>query len=159
MPKEIERKYRLKNNTWKSQIHSSHTIKQGYLNLEPTRTVRVRIIGPKALLTIKGKNVKTTRLEFEYEIPIDDALQLLQLCEKPLLEKTRHEVHLDNLIWEIDEFEGDNEGLIIAEVELQDEDQKINLPNWIDQEVSHDPRYYNSNLIKSPYNIWKDKDS
>lgn len=155
MAKEIERKYRLKNNNWKSQVKTSHTIKQGYLNLEPTRTVRVRIIDNKALLTIKGKNIKTTRLEFEYQIPIDDALQLLQLCEKPLLEKTRHEVHLDNLIWEIDEFEGDNQGLTIAEVELQNENQKINLPPWIDQEVSHDPRYYNSNLIKKPYKNWK----
>ncbi len=156
MAKEIERKYRIKDNTWKSQIHSSHSIKQGYLNLEPTRTVRVRIMGPKAFLTIKGKNIKTTRLEFEYEIPIDDALQLLQLCEKPLLEKTRHEIHINKLIWEIDEFEGDNQGLIIAEVELQDENQEIELPSWIEKEVSHEPRYYNSNLIQNPYKNWKE---
>ncbi len=155
MAKEIERKYLIKNNNWKSQIHTSHTIKQGYLNLEPSRTVRVRIIGPKALLTIKGKSIKITRLEFEYEIPMDDALQLLQLCEKPLLEKIRHEIHLNNLIWEVDEFEGDNEGLIIAEVELKDENQTIDLPDWIATEVSHDPRYYNSNLIKTPYKNWK----
>ena len=156
MAKEIERKYRIKDNTWKSEIHSSHTIKQGYLNLEPTRTVRVRIMGPKAFLTIKGKNIKTTRLEFEYEIPIDDALQLLQLCEKPLLEKTRHEIHINKLIWEIDEFEGDNQGLIIAEVELQDENQEIELPSWIEKEVSHESRYYNSSLIKNPYKNWKE---
>lgn len=152
MAKEIERKYLLKNNSWKSLVSKSHTIQQGYLNSDPEKTVRVRILDDKGILTVKGKNIGISRLEFEYDIPLEDAIELIKLCDKPLIEKTRNIVVLDFQTWEIDEFGGANDGLVIAEIELETEDTKIELPSWIGDEVSHDPRYYNSNLLKNPMN-------
>lgn len=154
MSKEIERKYLLKNNDWRKLSTSSFKIKQGYLNSNIERTVRVRRIGDKALLTIKSKNEGITRSEYEYEIPVKDAISLLDLCEKPIIEKTRSIVVFENKTWEIDEFEGENKGLIIAEIELSSENEKFILPDWIGKEVSDDVRYYNSSLILNPYCTW-----
>ncbi len=154
MPKEIERKFLLKNANWRSQFTSRKIIKQGYLSTQQERTVRVRILGDKGFLTIKGKTVGMTRLEFEYEIPVDEANELLQLCEKPLIEKERFIVVADDLNWEIDIFEGDNAGLKLAEVELEDENQKVEIPDWVGEEVTFQPRYFNSSLVKLPFKKW-----
>lgn len=154
MPKEIERKFLLKNDNWKSQFTSRKIIKQGYLSTKKERTVRIRVIGEKGFLTIKGETVGMTRLEFEYEIPVQEANELLQLCEKPLIEKERFIVSIGTLNWEIDIFEGDNEGLNLAEVELEDENQKVEIPDWVGEEVTFEPRYFNSNLVKLPFRSW-----
>jgi len=154
MPKEIERKFLLKNDNWKSQFTSRMIIKQGYLSTKKERTVRVRIFGKKGFLTIKGETVGMTRLEFEYEIPVQEANELLQLCEKPLIEKERFIVSRGKLKWEIDIFEGENAGLRIAEVELGDESQDVEIPDWIGEEVTFDHRYFNSNLVKLPFKSW-----
>ncbi len=150
MGKEIERKFLLKNEDWKKLVKESYTIKQGYLNSNPERTVRVRILRDKGILTIKSKSVGISRLEFEYEIPLNDANELIELCEKPFIEKVRNIVVLDSHTWEVDEFAGENKGLVIAELELESESIKVNLPSWIGLEVSHDIKYFNSNLIKNP---------
>lgn len=155
MPKEIERKFLLKNEDWRSLPKTAIPIKQGYLNSEKERTVRVRIKGEKGFLTVKGKTVNASRLEFEYEIPQSDALQLLKLCESPIIEKIRYEVPLNGNVWEIDEFDGINKGLIMAEVELESENQSFIKPNWIGEEVTSDIRYYNSNLISHPFSKWE----
>ena len=154
MPKEIERKFLLKNDNWKSEFTSRTIIKQGYLSTKKERTVRVRILGEKGFLTIKGESVGMTRLEFEYEIPVQEAEELLQLCKKPFIEKERFIVSMGKLKWEIDIFEGDNEGLRIAEVELEDENQAVEIPDWIGEEVTFDNRYFNSSLVKLPFKDW-----
>lgn len=154
MPKEIERKFLLKNDNWKTQFSSQQIIKQGYLSTQKERTVRVRVIGEKGFLTIKGETIGLTRLEFEYEIPVDEANELLQLCEKPLIEKERFIVSKGKLNWEVDIFEGVNEGLNIAEVELEDENQQIEMPDWVGEEVTFDSRYFNSNLVILPFRKW-----
>lgn len=150
MGKEIERKFLLANDDWKSLVSRSHSIQQGYLNSDPLRTVRIRIKDDLGFLTIKGKNVGISRLEFEYNIPLDEALTMIGLCEKPLIQKVRNIVTVNAQTWEIDEFSGINEGLVLAEIELADENTVVNLPHWIGEEVSHDSRYYNSNLFKNP---------
>jgi len=155
MAKEIERKFLLKNENWKTQVDKSFTIKQGYLSTNPERTVRIRIKGKKGILTIKGITKGISRLEYEYEIPFQDAIELLDLCEQPIIEKERYIIIDGKLKWEIDIFEGINKGLELAEVELESEDQKVNLPNWIEKEVTSDKRYYNSSLIKMPFKDWK----
>jgi CYTH domain-containing protein len=114
----------------------------------------VRTVNDKGYLTIKGIAVGASRPEFEYEIPYQDALELLDICEKPLIEKIRYRVEEGGLVWEIDEFFGENQGLIIAELELQSEDQEFKKPDWVGDEVTGDPRYYNVNLIKNPYTKW-----
>ncbi len=154
MPKEIERKFLLKNGNWKSRFTSRTIIKQGYLSTKKERTVRVRIFGEKGFLTIKGETVGMTRLEFEYEIPVQEAKELLLLCEKPFIEKERFIVSMEKIKWEIDIFEGDNEGLELAEVELEDENQTVEIPDWIGEEVTFDNRYFNSSLVKLPYKNW-----
>jgi len=154
MPREIERKFLLKNDNWKSQFTSRTITKQGYLNTQKERTVRVRIFGEKGFLTIKGETVGISRLEFEYEIPIKEAKDLLQLCEKPFIEKERFVVLDRKLKWEIDVFVGDNEGLKLAEVELEDECQDVEIPEWIGEEVTFDNRYFNSSLVKLPFKNW-----
>jgi CYTH domain-containing protein len=153
MAKEIERKFLLKTDTWRLEKGTKY--RQGYLNTAKERTVRVRTIDDKGYLTIKGINVGATRLEFEYEIPVQEADQLLdELCEKPLIEKNRHKIEHGGLVWEVDEFFGENEGLIVAEVELQSEDQFFEKPAWVGEEVTDDPRYFNANLIAHPFTKW-----
>jgi adenylate cyclase len=154
MPLEIERKFLVANSNWKRNVNKEIVIKQGYLSSNPDRTVRVRIAGEKGIITIKGKTVNTTRTEYEYEIPLADALNLMNLCEKPLIEKTRYNVLENGNLWEVDVFEGDNKGLTVAEIELESEDQKVVLPNWAGQEVSHENKYYNACLIKHPFKNW-----
>lgn len=152
---EIERKYLVKATGWKDAAKSAR-YRQGYLSTTKEQTVRVRTVEDKAYLTIKGTSTGCSRAEYEYEIPFADASEILNnICVKPLIEKIRYRVDYASQIWEIDEFLGDNQGLIIAEVELTSEDQKIELPNWVDKEVSGDARYFNSNLVKNPYKNWK----
>ncbi len=154
MGKEIERKYLVTSDTWRDLAEGTH-YKQGYLNSTKERVVRVRTIDENAFMTVKGLTRGATRLEFEYSIPVDDAITLLdELCEQPIIDKHRYKVAYEGLIWEIDEFHGENEGLIVAEVELESEDQQFEKPNWIGEEVSSDPRYFNSNLIAHPFSKW-----
>ncbi len=153
MGKEIERKYLVTGTQWKEMAEGT-LYRQGYLNSQKERVVRARTMGEKAALTIKGITVGATRLEFEYEIPLADCGQLLELCEQPLIEKTRYKVAYGGLIWEIDEFHGVNDGLTVAECELESEDQQIDKPDWVGEEVTGDPRYYNSNLIAKPFSNW-----
>lgn len=152
---EIERKFLLRNSDWKYLADEGQIIKQGYLNLDKERTVRIRTRNDVGFLTIKGQTVNTTRLEFEYEIPIDDANQLLSLCEKSIIEKTRYLVENEGSIWEVDVFEGENGGLEVAEIELESEDQAFEIPHWIGKEVSSEVRYYNSSLIEQPFRDWE----
>jgi adenylate cyclase len=155
MGKEIERKFLVKKDVWSPQGPGTH-FKQGYLNSQKERVVRVRIEGTTAKLTIKGLTTGATRSEFEYPLPLGDAEVLLdQLCEQPLIDKHRHVEHHGGHTWEIDVFHGDNEGLVVAEVELGSESESIELPPWAGDEVTHDPRYFNSNLLKNPYRTWR----
>lgn len=154
MALEIERKFLLKDDSWTSQVVRSHVLKQGYLASSPGPTVRIRTSDQRAFLTIKGKTTGISRVEFEYEIPMEEALELLKLSANAPIEKTRHIVKADGHVWEIDVFEGANLGLVLAEVELQSEDEQIDLPAWIGMEVSDDPRYFNSYLSQNPFNEW-----
>ncbi len=152
---EIERKFLVRAQKW-SELGPGKAIRQGYLSTVKERTVRVRTVGDKGALTIKGVNVGISRPEYEYEIPFQDATELLDsLCEKPLIEKTRYRIPFAGNTWEVDEFAGVNKGLTTAEVELKSADQQVQLPDWIDREVSDDPRYFNANLIKNPFTTWK----
>ena len=154
MGTEIERKFLVNGDEWR-KLGKATIYRQGYLSTVKERVVRVRTIDDKGYLTIKGISRGATRLEFEYEIPVEDANTMLdELCERPLIEKKRYVVKYGGLTWEIDEFAGENEGLIVAEVELTDENQHVKLPAWIGEEVTSDPRYFNSNLIKHPYKSW-----
>ena len=153
MGKEIERKFLVQSDEWRALAEPTR-YRQGYLSSVKERVVRVRTIGDQGFLTIKGITEGLTRLEFEYDVPLDDAISLLGLCEEPIIEKNRCKIALGGLVWEVDEFFGDNAGLIVAEVELEDESQTLEKPSWIGEEVSGDPRYFNSNLIKSPYTKW-----
>jgi adenylate cyclase len=154
MAKEIERKFLVKGDAWRS-LAKGTMYRQGYLNSVKERTVRIRTVGDKAFLTVKGLTVGATRSEYEYEIAFDDCNAMLDtLAEKPLIEKKRYKIPAGDLTWEIDEFFGDNAGLIVAEVELQSEDQRFDKPDWIGNEVTGDPRYFNSNLIKNPFTRW-----
>lgn len=154
MATEIERKFLVKDDRWRA-LGEGTIYRQGYLVAEAGRTVRIRVAGTQGYLTIKGPSAGLARAEFEYAIPVDDALEMLRtLCPPPLIEKTRYKVPWEGLTWEIDEFEGNNRGLVLAEVELADSHQSIVLPDWIGEEVSSDPRYYNSNLAIHPYTQW-----
>jgi CYTH domain-containing protein len=152
MGKEIERKFRVKEDTWRKVKGTRYH--QGYLNSAKERNVRVRTMEDKAYLTIKGIAIGASRMEFEYEIPLKDANELLEICEKPLIEKTRYKIQEGGFVWEVDEFFRENQGLIVAEVELESEDQEFPKPDWVGEEVTGDPRYFNSNLIKNPYTNW-----
>lgn len=155
MATEIERKFLVKNDHWRSAVYRSTRLRQGYLISDRTRSVRVRVSDEQAHLNIKSATLGVSRSEYEYAIPLADAIEMLeQLCQKPLLEKTRHLVRHGDHVWEIDEFEGDNAGLIVAEVELDAADTVPDLPDWAGTEVSHDARYYNSELAKHPYTTW-----
>lgn len=151
---EIERKFLVKGEQWKN-LADPVVYRQGYLCQDKDRTVRVRIAGSRGYLTVKGKNNGIERLEFEYEIPLHDADQLLHLASKPLIEKTRRKIPFGGFVWEVDEFFGENEGLVVAEIELPNADTSFQKPTWIGQEVSDDPRYYNSNLAVNPWRNWK----
>ncbi|MGO4476859.1 CYTH domain-containing protein [Massilia sp. 2TAF26] len=154
---EIERKFLLNGEGWRG-LGQPTLLRQGYLSSDPVRTVRVRIEGERAVITIKSKNTGATRGEWEYEIPVPDAAELLdRLCEQPLVEKTRHRIEHAGHTWEVDEFRGENAGLVVAEIELGSEDEAFEKPDWIGQEVTGDPRYYNSSLIRLPYSKWKDQ--
>jgi CYTH domain-containing protein len=154
MPQEIERKFLVKNDHWRSLGQGQYYC-QGYIVATPERTVRVRVVGDQGWLTIKGASVGISRAEFEYPIPVEDALELLQtLCQPPLIEKTRYRIQLGDLVWEVDEFAQENTGLVLAEVELTDPNQEIELPEWVGKEVSDDPRYLNANLVSHPYSQW-----
>lgn len=154
MGTEIERKFLVKDDSWKTTA-SGKRFRQGYLSTVKERTVRVRTINDKGFLTIKGITIGATRSEYEYEISAADANEMLDhLCEKPIIEKIRTKVEYMGLIWEIDEFFGDNAGLTLAEVELLSEDQEVLRPDWIGEEVTGDPRYFNSNLIRNPFKSW-----
>lgn len=154
---EIERKFLLKGDGWRSLGHPVRYC-QGYLNRSKERTIRVRMEGEKGYLTIKGISRGAKRTEYEYEIPeVDCRAMLNDLVEKPVIEKNRTRIGYKGMVFEIDEFFGENRGLIIAEVELASEDQTIELPDWIGREVTHDPRYYNSNLVLYPYTKWSQK--
>ncbi len=149
---EIERKFLVVGQAWRQPAPQRLT--QGYLNRDPARTVRVRVAGDAGFLTIKGRNSGATRAEFEYPVPLADAQALLALCEAPLIDKWRHRVPMGSLVWEVDEFLGDNAGLVVAEVELQHEAQPFERPAWLGQEVTDDARYFNSALSKRPYSQW-----
>ncbi len=154
MGKEIERKFLVSGDAWR-ELAEGTRYRQGYLSTVKERTVRVRTINAKGYLTVKGVSKGITRVEFEYEIPLADANALLDdLCERPLIEKTRYKIPLGDFTWEVDDFDGENKGLILAEVELQDENQSVEIPPWIGAEVSDDPRYFNANLIRNPYCKW-----
>jgi CYTH domain-containing protein len=154
MPREIERKFLVSNDEWRSEAHGKR-YRQGYLSTVKERTVRVRTAGDQGFLTIKGTTVGATRPEYEYKIPVVEANEILdQLCERPIIEKTRYRVAHAGLVWEVDEFEGENRGLITAEVELRNELQSVSLPQWIGEEVTGDPRYFNANLVARPFTTW-----
>jgi adenylate cyclase len=153
MPTEIERKFLVHGTAWRQGVPVRLT--QGYLSRDKERTVRVRIAGSHAYLTVKGFTQGASRPEFEYEIPLQDGEALLTLCDGPPLEKNRYTVNHAGVIWEIDEFLGANVGLVIAEVELKDERQGFPRPSWLSTEVTGDPRYFNSNLIAAPYETWR----
>lgn len=157
MAKEIERKFLVKDDERWQKVEGEE-YRQGYLNTTKERTVRVRTIGQAGYLTVKGVTRGATRLEFEYEIDVEDACKMLdELCERPLIEKTRRKIEYQGFIWEVDEFFGDNDGLVIAEVELEAEDQDYNKPSWIGEEVTDDPRYFNANLVEHPYSQWPEQ--
>ncbi len=152
---EIERKFIVKDSSWKTPDINGVTMKQGYLKNSPEAVVRLRIAENNAYITVKGKTQNACRLEFEYKIPVSDAAQMLCLCEKPFIEKTRYPVEFQGMVWVIDVFSDANQGLVIAEIELETRDQVFLLPPWLGREVTDDPKFFNSNLIKAPYSTWK----
>lgn len=152
---EIERKFLVLTEDWRTLATSAIAMRQGYLNSEKRCSVRVRISGEEAHLNIKGATIGAKRLEFEYPIPIDQATIMLDtLREGPLIEKVRYLIPQGHLLWEVDVFSGDNEGLVVAEIELSDPNEAFDLPAWIGKEVTHDPRYYNTCLSREPYLTW-----
>ncbi len=153
MADEIERKFLVITKRWRAS-EEGILIRQGYLCLDKNRTVRIRTAGTKGFLTIKGPTRGITRSEFEYEIPLNDANQLIQMCVGEVIEKRRYRVLHDSSLWEVDEFQGVNQGLVVAEIELTHEDQEIQTPLWVGREVSNDIRYFNSRLAIHPYTQW-----
>ena len=152
---EIERKFLVRNDNWRRQADSGVFYSQGYLGSDPKSSIRVRIAGPRAWLNIKSATSPIRRLEYEYEIPVQDAMELLHgLCSESPIEKTRYRVTHQGHVWEIDVFDGENAGLIVAEIELHDEAEAFARPDWLGEEVSDDPRYYNMNLAKVPFSKW-----
>ncbi|SHJ51847.1 CYTH domain-containing protein [Maribacter aquivivus] len=153
---EIERKFLVKSDDYKSVASSKTRIVQGFLNTDPNRTVRVRIKGELGFITVKGKSNETgtSRFEWEKEISVEEADELLKLCEKGILEKCRYEIPLGNHVYEVDEFYGDNLGLTVAEIELSSENENFERPHWLAEEVTGNVKYYNSQLSKCPFNLW-----
>ncbi len=153
---EIERKFLLAGTSWRA-LGQPVLLRQGYLSADPERVVRVRVEGDRAFMTIKGRSVGATRGEWEYPIPLTDANELLErLCPRPIVEKFRRRIEFAGKVWEVDEFLGANQGLVLAEIELASEDQPFDKPEWIGAEVTHDKRYYNSNLVRHPFSNWQD---
>jgi CYTH domain-containing protein len=154
---EIERKFLVKSDLFKRDSHRKKHLKQGYLNTDKNRTVRIRIADEKAFLTIKGisNSSGTSRFEWEKEIEKSEAEQLLKLCEPSIIEKTRYLINVGDHTFEVDEFYGDNQGLIIAEIELTSEDENFTKPSWLDKEVTGNLKFYNSSISKNPYKNWK----
>ncbi len=155
MGTEIERKFLVRSPAWRGKSRREIEIVQGYLSTDADRTIRVRICDDRAVLTIKGRPQGLVRREFEYEIPVEDARQLLaDFCEGQLIEKRRYEVPVDTHLWEVDVFSGANQGLVVAEVELSRPDEKVKYPSWIGDEVTGEVRYYNARLVEEPYRDW-----
>jgi adenylate cyclase len=154
MPREIERKFLLKNDAWRPLVHRSRRMTQGYLASGGRVSVRVRVAGDDAWLNMKAGGLVASRQEYEYSIPLDEARELLALAEGPLIDKTRHYVPHGDLEWEIDEFHGDNAGLLVAELELEREGQEFARPLWLGTEVTELRRYYNVCLVQHPYRAW-----
>jgi CYTH domain-containing protein len=153
MGKEIERKFLVTGDAWR-QGTGTH-VRQGYISSGARHSVRVRATSVGAFLTVKGASRGATRSEFEYEIPLEDAEELLEsICVKPLIEKIRYRIAHRGFTWEVDEFLGENRGLVIAEIELEREDEEFDRPDWVGEEVTGDPRYYNVNLVAKPYSAW-----
>jgi adenylate cyclase len=153
---EIERKFLVKDGTWKAVASEGAVCRQGYLVSAEEKTVRVRVMGSQAFLTLKGKTSGITRPEFEYEIPMQDAEAILELCGNAVIEKTRYFIEYDGRTWELDVFAGANAGLVMAEIELETEGQSFLLPPWAGQEVSSEPRYYNAALAEHPFTEWSE---
>lgn len=155
MATEIERKFLLRNDRWRDFTERQTTIRQGYLSGGEHSSVRIRIENDRATLNIKSGGLTVRRLEYEYPIPLQDATEMLRrLCPGGVIEKTRYRVPYGGRVWEVDEFAGANQGLVVAELELKQEDEAFQRPEWLGTEVSHDPRYYNVNLIAFPYKDW-----
>ncbi len=156
MPYEIERKFLVTNDSW-NKLTTGIRYRQAYLSRTPERTVRVRVADGQGFLTIKGINAGARRVEFEYEIPLGDATVMIDtLCVAPVLEKDRYTLEYAGFRWEIDVFLGENQGLVVAEIELEQEEQYFSRPHWLGREVTGDARYYNSNLGVHPYSQWRD---
>lgn len=156
MPLEIERKFLVHHSKWNALVKpKGKIIRQGYLTDDETKTIRVRVMDQSAFITIKGRNTGATRSEFEYAIPLNDANEILNTLSQKEISKTRYEIIYDNKLWEVDVFAGSNEGLTVAEIELESEEEKINIPDWVMKEVTEDPRYYNSNLAITPFKMWR----
>ncbi|VAW60394.1 hypothetical protein MNBD_GAMMA11-2104 [hydrothermal vent metagenome] len=155
MPVEIERKFLLTNNDWHKQVVRSHRIRQGYLGKIDKASVRIRVQGDKANINVKSAELGMRRMEYEYAIPQQEAEEMLeQLCEHPQIDKTRYIVRVGPHTWEIDEFYGENEGLLVAEIELSREDEEFEKLPWLGKEVTDDARYYNVNLVRQPFKQW-----
>lgn len=155
MATEIERKFLVRDASWREHADAGTAYRQGYMAGAERASVRVRREGEQAFLNIKSATLGIRRLEFEYPIPPQEADTLLaQLCQQPLIDKTRYHVHHGRHIWEVDVFHGDNAGLVVAEIELQHEDEVFETPPWLGEEVSHDPRYYNVSLVRHPFKDW-----
>ena len=155
MASEIERKFLVRDDSWRAAVTAAVSMRQGYLPGQETASVRVRIAGGDARLNIKSATLAVSRLEYEYPLPLADAEEMLErLCAGPLIEKTRHHVPWEGHLWEVDVFSGDNAGLVVAEIELGHPDEPFARPPWLGEEVSHDPRYYNVSLVEHPYKGW-----
>ncbi|WP_264550938.1 CYTH domain-containing protein [Flavobacterium sp. N2038] len=156
---EIERKFLVKSDDFKEQAFAQNKIAQGYLSSIPERTVRVRIKGDKAFITIKGLGHQggMSRFEWENQIPLEEAVELMKLCEKGKIEKTRYEIQAGKYVFEVDEFYGENEGLVMAEIELESEEDDFEKPDWLGEEVTDDKRYYNAYLSQNPFKNWGNK--
>lgn len=155
MPIEIEHKFLLANDTWRKEVSHTSEYQQGYLSSNPTSSIRIRISDAKAWLNIKSATIGTYRQEYEYEIPLNEAREIIEtLCHKPLITKTRHFITQQNHTWEVDEFHGENKGLCVAEIELSQLNEIFEKPDWLGKEVTDDLRYYNNNLAKNPFSKW-----
>ncbi len=156
MATEIERKFLVVNDNWRKQVTQQKAIKQGYFGPPNKASIRIRIDGDNANINIKSATLDIVRKEYEIPVPLADAEEMLQhLCERPFIEKVRYLVPQGDHVWEVDEFSGDNQGLIVAEIELSSADESFEKPAWLGEEVSHDERYYNVRLVKNPYKNWR----